>query len=85
MADRRDRKLRSLHTPLAGPSHLKSSDFNSVCVISAEGPFPVMVYIHGESFDWGSGNPYDGSVLASYSRIVVATLNFRLGILGKYN
>jgi hypothetical protein len=41
------------------------------------------VFIHGESFEWNSGNPYDGSVLASYGEVVVVTLNFRLGILGK--
>lgn len=45
---------------------------------------PVMVYIHGESYSWNSGNPYDGSVLASYGNIVVVTINFRLGLLGKY-
>uniref|UniRef100_A0A1B6L0Q2 Carboxylesterase type B domain-containing protein n=1 Tax=Graphocephala atropunctata TaxID=36148 RepID=A0A1B6L0Q2_9HEMI len=43
---------------------------------------PVMVFIHGESFEWNSGNLYDGSVLASYGKVVVVTINFRLGILG---
>ncbi|XP_076348081.1 neuroligin-4, X-linked-like isoform X1 [Tachypleus tridentatus] len=43
---------------------------------------PVMVYIHGESYFWNSGNPYDGSVLASYGDVVVVTINYRLGILG---
>ena len=42
-----------------------------------------MVYIHGESYDWNSGNPYDGSVLASFGGVVVVTLNYRLGVLGK--
>lgn len=45
--------------------------------------YPVMVYIHGESFEWNSGNPYDGHVLAGYADLVVVTLNYRLGILGK--
>lgn len=45
--------------------------------------YPVIVYIHGESYEWNSGNPYDGSVLASYADLVVVTLNYRLGILGK--
>lgn len=45
---------------------------------------PVMVFLHGESFEWNSGNPYDGTVLASYSEIVVVTLNYRLGILGEF-
>ncbi|XP_071527712.1 neuroligin-4, X-linked-like [Panulirus ornatus] len=43
---------------------------------------PVLVYIHGESYEWNSGNPYDGSVLAAYGRVVVVTVNFRLGVLG---
>ncbi|XP_023720974.1 neuroligin-4, X-linked [Cryptotermes secundus] len=47
-----------------------------------EAPYAVMVYIHGESYEWNSGNPYDGSVLASYGHVIVVTLNFRLGVLG---
>ncbi|XP_054713354.1 neuroligin-3-like [Uloborus diversus] len=41
-----------------------------------------MVYIHGESYDWNSGNPYDGSVLSSFGGVVVVTINYRLGVLG---
>lgn len=44
---------------------------------------PVIVFVHGESFEWNSGNPYDGSVLASYGQVLVVTLNYRLGILGE--
>ena len=43
---------------------------------------PVIVFIHGESYEWNSGNPYDGSVLASYGQVVVITINYRLGLLG---
>ncbi|XP_074594558.1 neuroligin-1-like [Brevipalpus obovatus] len=43
---------------------------------------PVIVFIHGESFEWNAGSSYDGSVLASYSNIVVVTINYRLGVLG---
>lgn len=43
-----------------------------------------MVFLHGESFEWNSGNPYDGTVLASYGEMVVVTLNYRLGILGNF-
>ena len=42
-----------------------------------------MVFIHGESFEWNSGNLYDGTILASYGNVVFVTINFRLGILGK--
>ncbi|KAF4521496.1 hypothetical protein B566_EDAN001796, partial [Ephemera danica] len=52
---------------------------------AAGGRYPVIVYIHGESFEWNSGNPYDGSVLASYGGVVVVTINYRLGILGFLN
>lgn len=47
-----------------------------------EKKLPVLVFIHGESFEWNSGNPYDGTVLASYGDMIVVTLNYRLGILG---
>lgn len=43
---------------------------------------PVLMFIHGESYEWNSGNPYDGTVLASLGNVVVVTINFRLGILG---
>lgn len=43
----------------------------------------TIVYVHGESYEWNSGNPYDGSVLAAHGNIIVVTINFRLGVLGK--
>lgn len=52
---------------------------------TAEKKLPVVVFIHGESFEWNSGNPYDGSVLASYGDLVVVTINYRLGILGMFS
>ena len=45
--------------------------------------YPVVVFIHGESYSWGSGNSYDGSVLAAIGKVVVVTLNYRLGVLGE--
>lgn len=45
--------------------------------------YPVLVFIHGESYEWNSGNPYDGRVLASNAELVVVTLNYRLGVLGE--
>ena len=47
--------------------------------------YPVMVYIHGESFLWGSGNLHDGRALATYGKVIVVTINYRLGVLGKKN
>lgn len=47
--------------------------------------YPVMVFVHGEgnSYEWGSGNAFDGSILASVGQIVVITINYRLGVFGK--
>ncbi|XP_072034405.1 neuroligin-4, X-linked-like [Amphiura filiformis] len=44
--------------------------------------FAVMVFIHGGNYNEGSGNMYDGSILASYGDVIVVTVNYRLGILG---
>lgn len=61
---------------------------DSIKLFVAVGPtlqakYPVVIFIHGESFEWNSGNVYDGAVLASYAGVVVITINYRLGILGK--
>lgn len=57
-----------------------------VCVLAGIGPrpiYPVLIFVHGESYEWNSGNAYDGSILSSYGQVIVVTLNYRLGILGK--
>ncbi|HEU4740003.1 MAG TPA: carboxylesterase family protein [Meiothermus sp.] len=48
-----------------------------------QGGWPVMVWVHGGAFTFGSGRDplYDGSTLAS-SGVVVVTFNYRLGPLG---
>lgn len=45
---------------------------------------PVMVWVHGGAYIFGSGSQpmYDGTVLAGGSDVVVVTLNYRLGALG---
>src|SRR5215813_3584183 len=45
---------------------------------------PVMVYIHGGGFVFGSGSEplYDGTSFATQHDIVVVTCNYRLGLLG---
>ncbi|XP_055548902.1 uncharacterized protein LOC129732246 isoform X2 [Wyeomyia smithii] len=45
-------------------------------------PKATIVYIHGESYEWSSGNLYDGSVLAAVGDVILVTINFRLGVLG---
>jgi len=50
----------------------------------ADGALPVMVFIHGGSFiNESSSLPlYDGRRLAASGRVVVVTINYRLGVLG---
>lgn len=49
---------------------------------SSSSTLPVTVLVHGESYSWGAGHLMDGGLLASKSRMIVVTLNYRLGILG---
>jgi carboxylesterase type B len=44
---------------------------------------PVLVFIHGGKFSWGSGNLYDGTLLSAYADVLFVTINYRLGVLGK--
>ena len=61
---------------------------NTVLSILLLGPEPklrpVLVFIHGGKFSWGSGNLSDGTVLSAYADVVFVTLNYRLGVLGKH-
>ncbi|KAG9335530.1 hypothetical protein JZ751_004557, partial [Albula glossodonta] len=45
---------------------------------------PVMLYIHGGSYMEGTGNMFDGSVLAAYGNVIVVTMNYRLGVLALF-
>lgn len=42
---------------------------------------PVMVFIHGGSYLYGTGNRFNGTVLASLG-VVFVSINYRLGALG---
>lgn len=43
---------------------------------------PVLVIVHGDDYGWNSGNPYNGTIIASFGQIIVVTLNYRLGVFG---
>ncbi|KAJ7313261.1 hypothetical protein JRQ81_004545, partial [Phrynocephalus forsythii] len=49
--------------------------------IRDSGKKPVMLFIHGGSYMEGTGNMFDGSVLAAYGNVIVVTMNYRLGVL----
>lgn len=46
---------------------------------------PVMLWIHGGGNSIGSGSPYNGSILAARYKVVVVTINYRLGVLGWFH
>ncbi|MFT7288933.1 MAG: para-nitrobenzyl esterase [Halieaceae bacterium] len=46
------------------------------------GPFPVMLWIHGGANTSGYKGAYDFSALAAREQVVVVTINYRLGPLG---
>ncbi|CAH1790154.1 unnamed protein product [Owenia fusiformis] len=42
----------------------------------------TLVWIHGGSFQWGSGNSRSGTELASFEDVIVVTINYRLAVMG---
>lgn len=40
---------------------------------------PVLVYIHGGKFAWGSGNLSDGTIPSSQADVIFVSINYRLG------
>jgi para-nitrobenzyl esterase len=57
----------------------------NVYVPSGKAPddgFPVMVWIHGGGLTFGAGSFYDPTRLVETGRVIVVTINYRLGLLG---
>ncbi|XP_066947654.1 carboxylesterase 4A-like isoform X2 [Macrobrachium rosenbergii] len=79
--------IRQVQPALANQSEdcLTVNIYAPIMVIPGSEVYPVLVYLHGEAFSWGAGSLYDGSVLAAYGRVVVVTVNYRLGPLGFLN
>jgi para-nitrobenzyl esterase len=67
----------------AGPSNTEDCLYLNVWSPSGAKDLPVMVWIHGGAFIFGSGNDtwYVGGPLAGKD-VVVVTINYRLGALG---
>jgi para-nitrobenzyl esterase len=49
------------------------------------GSRPVLVWIHGGSFETGSGNDSDGTAMALTHDVVVVSINYRLGYEGFFD
>lgn len=47
-----------------------------------QGRLPVMVWLHGGGFINGSGNAFNGALLAKTADVIVVTVNYRLGPFG---
>jgi para-nitrobenzyl esterase len=58
--------------------------FLNVITPAQDGGRPVLVWIHGGAYEWGSGSGgwFDGTRFAAEHDVVVVTLNYRLGVLG---
>ena len=67
----------------AGPSNDEDCLFANVWTPTGAHDLPVMVWIHGGAFLFGSGSDkfYDATLLADRG-VVVVTLNYRLGAFG---
>ncbi|CAN7982966.1 unnamed protein product, partial [Ixodes hexagonus] len=50
-------------------------------------PFPVLMYLYGGYFSWGSANlhVYDGAAFATRAQVIYVTFNYRVGVLGFLN
>jgi para-nitrobenzyl esterase len=49
---------------------------------AADGPLPVLFWVHGGAFQTGAAADYDGSVLAAAGPAVVVAVSYRLGPFG---
>jgi len=67
----------------AGPSNTEDCLYLNVWAPSGAHDLPVMVWIHGGAFIFGSGNDkwYAGATLAEQG-VILVTINYRLGALG---
>ena len=43
----------------------------------------VLLFIHGDNLSWGSGNYVDASLISFTKKVIVITINYRLGVFGE--
>ncbi|WCN81343.1 carboxylesterase/lipase family protein [Micromonospora sp. LH3U1] len=70
--------------PMDRPSESENCLYLNVTTprTSARTPRPVLVWLHGGDFRFGSGDVYGGQRLAAGGDVIVVTVNYRLGALG---
>ncbi|MFF0819670.1 carboxylesterase/lipase family protein [Micromonospora haikouensis] len=64
------------------PAGVEDCLYLNVTAPTTPGPHPVLVFVHGGSFQNGSGVDYDPARLATRGGLVVVTINYRLGVFG---
>lgn len=48
-----------------------------------EAPYGVVAWAGGPAHEWGAASALDGAVLAARAHLLVVTINYRLGLLGR--
>lgn len=65
-----------------GPQDEDCLSLNVYTPNAIDAPLPVMVFLHGGGFVSGGSAAYDGQRLSEEGKVVIVTLNYRLGALG---
>jgi para-nitrobenzyl esterase len=74
---------RCAQNPIFGPpAGTEDCLYLDVTTPATTGRRPVLVFVHGGSFQNGSGADYDATRLARRGGLVVVTINYRLGVFG---
>ena len=78
-----------LAAPCAQTAQLGMPSTNEDCLIvnvfaprQLAGRRPVMVFVHGGFYTGSSSNPFDATALVEQAKVVVITVNYRLGAFG---
>jgi para-nitrobenzyl esterase len=67
---------------IQGPTDENCLFLNVYAPATIDAPLPVMVFIHGGAFMRSGAVAYDGRALSEAGRVLIVTLNYRLGPLG---
>lgn len=82
------KSIQAYGEPSAWLSQSQRSEFDEQCLNlniytpNLNGALPVVVYIHGGAFQFGSGEPRDGHRMIREHNFIYVSINYRLGVLG---